>query len=114
MREFSFAKSERLLKPEDFARVRKLGKRHFTRSFTIYLLPNGLDRARLGLSVSARIGNAVVRNRIKRLLREYFRLHKRSFPESVDIHISVKSGQHIKRYGDAEEELKAIFIKRPA
>lgn len=106
---FSFAKSERILKPEDFSRVRKTGKRVFTRSFTLYILPNESGTTRLGLSVSSRVGNAVVRNRVKRLLREVFRLNKGSFPKSSDILVSVKSTAGIKDLSDCERELSKIF-----
>ncbi|MBI5642339.1 MAG: ribonuclease P protein component [Deltaproteobacteria bacterium] len=112
---FSFSKNERLLRPEEFAKVRKLGKRYYTKSFVLYLLPNELDIQRLGLSVGAKAGNAVRRNRIKRLVREFFRLNKVSFPESSDILISVKSASHIKDYKDVEAEagaLGAVFRKQ--
>lgn len=110
---FSFPKEERILKQEDFARVRKLGKRVSTKSFTLFFLPNGLDRRRLGLSVSARVGNAVVRNRLKRLLREFFRLNKAAFPPSADVLISVKSPNFIKGLKDVEDELGPALSKRP-
>lgn len=77
MERYTFAKSSRLLKPAEFQKVRREGGRLSTRRFNIYVLPNGLPHHRLGLSVSRRVGNAAVRNRVKRLLREYFRLRGR-------------------------------------
>ncbi|MBE7414150.1 MAG: ribonuclease P protein component [Deltaproteobacteria bacterium] len=102
----SFSKEERLLRPEDFTRVRKSGKRLSTRSFNLYLLQNGLGTRRLGIAVSAKTGGAVKRNRIKRLLREFFRQNKALFPDSTDVFISVKTLEHAAGLKCVEEELK--------
>jgi ribonuclease P protein component len=69
-----FGKEHRLRRRADFLRVRRIGIRFQTAHFVIYLakLP-GPEAARLGLAVSRQIGNAVVRNRTKRRLRESFR-----------------------------------------
>jgi ribonuclease P protein component len=107
---FSFPKGERILKPDDFSRVRKTGKRVSTRSLTVYMLPTEAGVRRLGLSVSSRVGNSVVRNRVKRLLREAFRLNKGSFPGSSDILVSVKSAAWIKDLNDCKQELSKIFV----
>ncbi|MBI5453841.1 MAG: ribonuclease P protein component [Deltaproteobacteria bacterium] len=108
MKEHTFSKAERLLKPEEFTRARKLGKRYSTKSLRVDVFPNELGTRRLGLSVSAKVGGAVVRNRVKRLLREFFRLNKGLFPESSDILVTVRSAEGLKRLKDVEAELKSI------
>jgi ribonuclease P protein component len=75
-------------------------------------MDNGSGRRRLGLSVSSRVGNSVARNRIKRLLREVFRLNKDSFPESSDIFVTVKSTAGILDYNDCKKELSKVFVTR--
>ena len=75
----SFAGKERLKSPRDFKRVCSRGKRIRTENFIIYALPNDLGLPRLGLTVSAKTANSPGRSRIKRLLREFFRLNKACF-----------------------------------
>ena len=64
---------------------------------------------RLGLSVSARTGNAVRRNRLKRLIREFFRLKRATLQPGLDILIVVKSGNRIRGLRDVEEELSFLL-----
>ena len=75
--DFSFPKSARLRKPAEFRRVYAEGKRFEGRFMTVFILPSDGDVQRLGITASKKgVGNAVQRNRAKRLLREAFRLSK--------------------------------------
>jgi ribonuclease P protein component len=84
---------DRLRKRFEFGRVRDQGRRVHTQSFVLLLRPNQLDRSRLGLTVSHKVGNAVRRNRIKRLLREVFRQHRSLFPAAADVVVIAKAGR---------------------
>ncbi len=64
---------EYLTKPEQYALVYNKGSSWTSSLLVIKVLPNGLDLSRYGFSVSKRVGNAVMRNRVKRLLREILR-----------------------------------------
>ena len=68
------------------------GRKLFTKRFVLFIKPRPVDDTgvRLGLTVSRKVGCAVVRNRIKRLLREYFRLQQNDFYAPVDIVIVPK------------------------
>ncbi len=69
-----FRKEDRLRKTAEFQRVYADRKSVADNVLIVYGSPNGLGRMRLGLSVSRKVGNAVIRNRWKRLIREAFRL----------------------------------------
>ena len=73
-----FQKSARLLKPDDFQRVKGEGFKYSSGPITVAAILG--DEKRLGLVVSKRVGCAVERNRIKRVVREYFRSNSNEFP----------------------------------
>jgi ribonuclease P protein component len=75
--DFALPKVARLRKPSEFKAVYANGKRFDGRFMSAFLLPNNLHNHRLGITASRKgVGNAVQRNRAKRLLREAFRLSK--------------------------------------
>jgi ribonuclease P protein component len=87
----SFPKRLRLLRPADFERVFAARRSAADRLLTVYGLANECGHARLGLVASRRIGNAVIRNRWKRLLREVFRHSQHELP-SLDLICIPRSG----------------------
>lgn len=88
---FGFPKERRLRRPPEFQAVHAEGRRCADGFFTATLRLNDRGAARLGLAVSLKAtGNAVARNRVRRLVRESFRLHLQSLPP-VDIVVAARS-----------------------
>ena len=85
MKRYSFKKEQKLRREEEFKCVFKNGSVFKVNVFKAYYLENGKNISRLGVSVSRRTGNAVFRNRIKRITREWFRLNCLHFTKPVDI-----------------------------
>lgn len=77
--------SESLKKNSDFQKVYKTGKSYANRYLIMYVLENGTDNNRIGISVSKKVGNSVVRHHITRLIREGYRLHEDMFDNGLDI-----------------------------
>ena len=86
MTEFAFGKNEHLTKRPQFERVMSRGQRRKIDTLcTVFFLPNELDRKRLGIIASKKIGNAVTRNQAKRKIREVFRHIKNYIEPAMDI-----------------------------
>ncbi|HTP24758.1 MAG TPA: ribonuclease P protein component [Anaeromyxobacteraceae bacterium] len=84
-------KETRLRRRGEFVAVKERGKRLHAGAYLVLGLENGLNRARLGVSVSTRQGNAVVRNRIKRWVREAFRRAARDLV-GLDVVVIARGG----------------------
>lgn len=82
---FRFTKAEHLTLKKEFEKVFHEGKICKDANIVLYVTENGLPYSRLGLVVSKKVGNAVRRNRAKRLLREAYRLNKHVLHPHVDI-----------------------------
>jgi ribonuclease P protein component len=93
--------------------VKRSGKRFKTRHFGVNLLSNNLRRHRLGLIVQKRFWCAVSRNRIKRCLREWFRLHKHEIPmPGKDVVLIARPGAEKLSHIDMANELLAVFARQ--
>jgi ribonuclease P protein component len=100
-----FTKDDRIRKRSEFLRVQRLGVKVSSRSFLLFARKNGLGRARLGVTVSKRVGNAVRRNRIKRLVREVYRLNREKFPGDIDLVVVAKKNAVGGCYDDVRHDL---------
>ncbi|PKL52473.1 MAG: ribonuclease P protein component [Nitrospira bacterium HGW-Nitrospira-1] len=100
-----------LTKRSDFKKVFDLGSKFPSRFFIIYALPNELSCCRLGLAVSRKVGNAVVRNRIKRRLREIFRKHLTGNPLGFDFVVVARSASADAEFADLQIGIIKIFSR---
>lgn len=75
----------------DFDAVYRAGKRRSSAHFTVFFRANSLPQSRFGFSIKKALGNAVVRNRIRRRLREMVRCHPEGIPAGWDIVVHPKS-----------------------
>ena len=107
---FRFVKKERINQAQDFRRVMKFGRRISSQNFILFTKRNENTFHRLGIVVKKEIGPATFRNRMKRYIREFFRLHKHQIRGSNDIILMMKKGCSLSRYQEAEEELRGLFI----
>src|SRR5258708_35734530 len=82
---FRFHPWEHLRRPGDFRRAYDRKRSVSDERLIVYACENGLPHCRLGLSVSRKVGMAVVRNRLRRLYKEAFRLTKADLPTGLDL-----------------------------
>ena len=97
--------SESLKKNSQFQFVYKNGKSYANKYFVMYVKENGLEINRIGISVSKKVGNSVVRHRVTRLVRESYRLHESIFNSGLDIVIVARPGAATVGYFDIESAL---------
>lgn len=97
--------SESLKKNRDFQLLYKEGKSRANRYLVLYVKENGLEKNRLGVSVSKKVGNSIVRHRITRLIRESYRLHEDMFNSGLDIVVIARVSAKNVGYRDIESAL---------
>ena len=87
---FFFTKTDRILKRSEFLQLAKLGKKTQNQHFVAIFSQGRLKKTRLGVTVARKVGNATIRNRIKRFTRESFRLNRHIITGYWDINIIAK------------------------
>ena len=94
--------SESLKKNSDFKNVYTHGKSFANKYLVMYVLENDLGINRIGISVSKKVGNSVVRHRVTRLIRESYRLHENIFNSSLDMVIIARATAKDRSYKEIE------------
>jgi len=97
--------SESLKKNRDFQNVYNNGKSYANKYLVMYILENNLNRNRIGISVSKKVGNSVIRHHITRLIRESYRLQEDVFNSSLDIVVIARSNAREVGYKEIESAL---------
>ena len=101
---------ESLKKPSEFSKVYKRGKSFADKNIVVYYMPNQLGITRVGFSISKKVGNSVVRNRVRRLIRESFRVNFEFFG-TYDIIFVARVRSNGVEYHEMTKSLKYIFRK---
>ena len=97
--------SESLKKNRDFQQVYRHGTSQSNRYLVMYVLKNQYNKNRLGISVSKKVGNSVVRHRVTRLIRESYRLNESAFDKSLDIVVIARPSAKGRSYQEIESAL---------
>jgi ribonuclease P protein component len=101
-----FPQTLRLLQRGQFLALRAGAGRKHTEHFIFLWRPNGLAFSRLGLTVTRRVAGSVGRNRVRRLMREAFRLRgKDILPPGLDLVVVAKNGAEALGYAQAEAQM---------
>ena len=104
--------SESLKKNEDFRKVYRKGKSYGNRQLVLYVLENEAGKNRLGISVSRKVGNSVVRHHLTRLIRESYRLHEEEFKCGLDLVVIARTAAKDATYHEIESALLHVSRKQ--
>jgi ribonuclease P protein component len=107
---YAFPKSARLLMRREFLSLQQHGKRRHSPHFVVVSTPAPGKRSRLGITATRRFGKAVVRNRMKRILREFFRTRQAYITPAQNILIIPKVGANALDFTQVAEELERILL----
>ena len=97
--------SESLKKNNDFQNVYRNGTSYANRYLVMYILKNETEKNRIGISVSKKVGNSVIRHHLTRLIRESYRLHEDMFNSGLDIVVIARSTARDITYHEVESAL---------
>ena len=97
--------SQSLKKNNEFQNVYRNGKSFANKYFVMYVLENNSSINRIGISVSKKVGNSVIRHRITRLIRESYRLQEDMFNSGLDIVVIARASARNASYHEIESAL---------
>lgn len=111
---FPFPKTDRVLRRDDFLAAQKRGRRIHSAHFVLVVFDRGdASGPRLGLVTSRKVASAVGRNRVRRHLRETFRLHRDRFPARHDVVVIAKEGAAALDSAAVRGEILSALDRRP-
>jgi len=114
MKNLGFPRSRRLAKQHDFKRLYRTGLKKTNRYLTVYTSPVQGRQGKVGIVAGKRLGSAVERNRIRRILRETFRTSQHQISDQTDIAIVVKSPALDLPHHELAEQLLQLLRKSEA
>lgn len=100
-----------LKKNKDYRKVYNRGKSVADRQMVLYFLKNNEELCRFGFTVSKKVGNAVIRNRIRRLFREACRLNAQKFPRGFDFVLLARRQSVGLKYQQVEDSLLKLLTR---
>jgi len=100
-----------LRKNSDFMRVYKKGRYYAGKYMVLYTLANKTGKIRLGISVSKKLGKSVSRNRIRRLIRENYRLRETSISQGIDLIFNARKTENFPTYDVIDREMTYLIRK---
>ena len=103
----SFGRDRRLLRRPEYLETYATGRRHVGRWLVFFVKPSAGTRARLGVTITKKSGSAVVRNRLRRRLRELFR-RAASFPAAIDVVVNVRPGAETTSFAELARDFEKL------
>ena len=104
-----YPRTARLVRKADFDAVYRNGKRRSSSHFTVFLKANDLPQSRFGFSIKRALGGAVVRNRIRRRVREAIRLHREEISAGWDFVIHPKANVEKAAFAALQSDLVRLL-----
>ncbi|MCC5909525.1 MAG: ribonuclease P protein component [Clostridiaceae bacterium] len=104
--------ANRLRKNEDFRRVYKKGNSMANKLLILYISKNGLDYNRAGFTVSKKVGKSIVRSRVKRLMRESYRLNEEKIKQGYDLVFVARQGCNESNFSEIESATLHLIRKK--
>ncbi len=104
-----FPKANRILKRPEFKQLGEVGRRVVGRHFIVVYGAREDPHSRIGITVTKKIGNAVTRNRLKRVCREFFRTHQEQLATAYDVHVIARNAAARAAQKELVSSLEKLF-----